>query len=437
MKHTHISTWARTIPAAVGAVCLLLTGCGAPGGQGDGADGGKVTISLDWWGSDARVKSTQQAVAAFEKEHPNIKVEMQYSDWSGYWDKLATSIVGGNAPDVIQIDETYLAAYASQGSLYDLGSMDGAIDTSDIEGSVMDMGKYDGTQYAVPIATTPQTVMVNMDALAKAGVQLPDDADDWTYDEFADFQKQVYDSSGGEIRGAGMGYNAYALRLWARQNGEELFTDGKVSISEDALTKYFDIAKELVDTGFGGDLNAWSEQTTATLNQSDFGTGRGATMFSQATQLTAYADAVGTKNIKLVMPPSNTKDKWGFMGIGMYWSITSKSKHPKEAAELIDFLVNSEEAGKILGTERGIPVNAKVRQALADSASDLDREVLDYADAFEKKCGKAPEIIPNGMSDIMNTAMRYQQEVMFGRQTSREAAKAMIKELQTAIDNAS
>ena len=73
-----------------------------------------VTLSFTWWGNDARHAITEQLIAAFEAEHENITIEPQYTDWAGYWDKLATTVAAGDAPDIIQMDEKQLSTYAAQ-----------------------------------------------------------------------------------------------------------------------------------------------------------------------------------------------------------------------------------------------------------------------------------------------------------------------------------
>lgn len=41
------------------------------------------------------------------------------------------------------------------------------------------------------------------------------------------------------------------------------------------------------------------------------------------------------------------------------------SKHPEEAATLIDFLINDKDAAKILMTVRGVPAPDSVRETIA------------------------------------------------------------------------
>src|SRR5687767_13101796 len=97
----------RAVAAVAIATSLLAaSACGGDSGGGANADG-EVTLRFNWWGSDTRHKITQEVIDAFQKENPKIKIKGEYGEWSGYWDKLATTVAANDAPDVIQMDEKY------------------------------------------------------------------------------------------------------------------------------------------------------------------------------------------------------------------------------------------------------------------------------------------------------------------------------------------
>ncbi|GAB4000219.1 hypothetical protein GCM10029992_31440 [Glycomyces albus] len=118
----------------------------------------------------------------------------------------------------------------------------------------------------------------------------------------------------------------------------------------------------------------------------------------------------------------------------MYWSISSQSEHPAEAALLIDFLVNSEAAADILKTERGIPANTDVRERVSTDLEEGDQLALDYMNSLEP--GPVSPVTPNGGSDVDPMIQRYAQEVYFGDREPAEAAEAFIDEIQGEIDAA-
>ncbi|WP_199815746.1 ABC transporter substrate-binding protein, partial [Streptomyces griseus] len=142
--------------------------------------------------ADARAKLTDEAIAAFEKKYPNIKIKGQYKDWNGYWDALATTTAAKDSPDVVQMDELYLASYADRGALYDLGKAKKYLDTSQFDANALSTGQINGTQYALPVGIGVMSVVVNTDLFKKYGVALPDDKT-WTWDDYTKVAKELTD----------------------------------------------------------------------------------------------------------------------------------------------------------------------------------------------------------------------------------------------------
>ena len=437
-----IRTYRKAAVAATMTVALSLAGCGGgTGGAGNGAGGvktseGDVTLSLDWWGSNSRVKLTEEAVQNFEKAHPNIHVELQYKDWTGYWDQLATLIAGNNAPDVMQMDAQYLSSYASQGALYDLSQVSGYLKFDGMSSSLRDMGKLNGIQYAAPISSSQYSVLVNHDVLDKYGLTLPDTST-WTWDEFNDFAKQVWEKSNGEATGVESIDSEYGLSLWARQHGEKLWKDGKIAISEKTLAEFLQLTYDWTNNGVSGNANRWiANNNTTGTDDTDFAKNLQAMKFATATSINSYTAATGTENISIEPIPSDTKDAYTYMPAGMYWCISATTEHPAEAAMLIDYLINDEGVGQIFGTDRGVPANNSILKKLSSTADGANRKVLEYAEKYSETLGEAPGIPPNGASSIRNTMMRYMQDVALEKQSPADAAKAMISEVQAALDEA-
>lgn len=82
----------------------LLTGCGSSsGGSGNnesgenGSSDENVTLRFSWWGGDERHEATLAVIEAYEKEHPNITIEAEYSSADGYAEKKTTEFASGTA----------------------------------------------------------------------------------------------------------------------------------------------------------------------------------------------------------------------------------------------------------------------------------------------------------------------------------------------------
>jgi multiple sugar transport system substrate-binding protein len=428
----------RLILKGLGASAVALPGlaaCGTGGGGDVELSDEPVTIRMTWWGADTRAELTEQAIAAFQKEHPNITVKGEFKDWAGYWDALATTTAANDSPDVIQMDELYLASYGDRGTLLDLADTSDFLDTSAFEAATLETGQIDGTQYAVPIGAGMLASVVNADLFAQYGVELPDDTT-WTWDDYAAVADELTEKSGGAINGSGLtgGTDAGSIRYWARLHGNELYgKNGDVTLDPAVLASLWEYNLGLVESG-GVESPAQSvESQSAGIEGGSLATGKIAMGFAYNTQITPLLAASGA-DLRLLQLPGNAAAAANFIKPSMYWAISSQSEHPAEAATLVDFLVNHEAAADILGTERGIPANPAMREHVAADLDEGGHLAVDYMESAA--AGPAVVVTPPGGSGFDPMIQRYTQEVMFGERTPQEAAEAFIDELKSEIDAA-
>ncbi|MFE7900808.1 ABC transporter substrate-binding protein [Streptomyces sp. NPDC057424] len=430
------SPFRRVAVGAVASCSLVLTACsGGSTGAAPELGDKPVTIRATWWGADARAQLTNEVIAAFEKKYPNIKVKGEYKDWAGYWDALATTTAAKDSPDVIQMDELYLASYADRGALYDLGKAKKLVNTSQFDDQALATGQVDGTQYALPVGIGVMSVAVNTDLFKKYGVKLPDDKT-WTWDDYARIGKELTDKSGGKIHGvAGApGFDAGSLKYWARQQGNELFgKDGNVSLKAESLAGMWKYGLGLISSGASVKASTMVEDQTAGITAGSFATGKAAMMGAYNTQITALQEATGAK-LKLLQLPRVGDTKANFFKPSMYWAVSGQSEHPAEAAAFVNFVLNDAKAADILKTERGIPANKEMLKHLQGGLTGPDKAAADYMNTVTP--GESPVVTPNGGSGIEPQLQRYSQEVYFKKTSPEAAAKAFIKELQGEIDAA-
>lgn len=419
------------------ALTAGLAACGGESDAGQELSDKPVTLRFTWWGSDARHQRTQQVIDLFQKEHPNITVKGEFKEWNGYWESLATTVAANDAPDIIQMDELYLASYAERGALLDLGTAAKHLKTADFDANALDTGKVDRKQYALPVGLAAYSIVVNADLLAQYGVPLPDDSA-WTWDDLKRIGGEISKASGGKVTGVqSWGFNdAGGLNIWARQAGASLYDEkGNVTIPPAVLANYWTYLADMAKTGVAPPPSVTVERASAGLDQS--GTATNASVFGTwwNTQLTSLTAASGKKLQLLKLPGEATaKSPGAYYKPSMFWSISSRSKHPAEAAVFVDFLANNEAAANVLLTDRGVPANNKIRTAITPKLAETDKAAVAYLDTL--KVGAAPRVTPNGASNIEAILKRHTEEVLFGRATPEQAAAAFIKELQAEIDGA-
>jgi multiple sugar transport system substrate-binding protein len=420
----------RTVAAGIGiASVIALSACSAPAADPDEP----ITLTMTWWGNDTRLANTEAIIEAFEAEHPNITIEPSYSDYSGYWDKLATQTAANDTPDIMQMDEIYLSTYASQGILLDLGAQGDAISLDGIPESAVESGTVDGTLYSLASGAAAYAFVANEGLFEAAGVEIPDD-ESWTWDDFAEITQQLSAAGGGATWGFGssFGYDEGSLRLWLRQQGETLFgADGEVAASEESVASFFAYLKGLIDSGSTPPASTLQEGQGVGLSETFLATNRVAVGSFFNSQLSALTDASGS-NLQLLKFPES--EGTYFLKPSAFWVGSSRTEHPEAVAQFIDFMVNSDEVGDIQLTERGIPLNENVRAHIADQLSEIDQEAIAFMDGLS--LGVAEPVTPAGGNQLVTILPRFAEQVVFGQLTPDEAAAGFLSELSDAIASA-
>ena len=418
------------LSAAAAASALTLSGCAA-GGTPAAEENGPVTIRFTWWGGDARQKATQKVIDAFEAENPNITVVGEYSDWTGYWDKLATQVAANDAPDIIQMDEKYVREYGDRGALLDIKKLAG-LDTSGIDPDTLKSGEVDGELVGLVTGIATFCIAANPSVLAKAGVALPDDTT-WTWEDYREIGQQISRSGAGT--GVGVQYGDQDLYIWARQHGDRLYDDGgNVVIKPETLVSFWQNVRDLSTSGAGAKPSAIIESATASLNQTPLAKNEMAFSGVFSTQLTAYSGASG-QELKLLRLPgeSSAAERGAYYKPSMFWSVSSRTKHQKAAEKFLNYLTNSQTAADIMLTERGIPANAKVREAIAAKLNATDKAAIEFTNAIADEVKPAPPITPAGGSTITDILSRYTSDILFERTTPERAARPFIDELSSSL----
>lgn len=415
------------------AVGLLATGCGKAGEQ---AADGSVTLGFAWWGNEFLNAQTNEATAAFTKANPGIKIDPRPGDWASYWDKLATVTAGKDSPDIIQMDQKYIAEYGGRGALADLSTL--GVDVTGIDKGALATGEYSGKQYGFSTGQNALVVMANTAVFKEAGVELPDDLT-WTWDDYVKLATKITDAGKGKLYGASYGNNESSLIIWLGQHGEQLYTDdGRLGFKTETAAKFWEQLKLQRDQKASPPASINSEDASASLESSLFGTNRLAMGWSWTNQLASLESATGSE-IKMLRAPSLTgvaKENGMYYKPTMYWAVSSQSKHPKEAATFIDYLLNSVDAGKILLTDRGIPTNSAVLTAITPSLKPADATVVEFLADIKADITVAPPIPPVGASGMQDAIIRHTADVLFDKSSPEQAANAFVAEAQGMLDSA-
>jgi multiple sugar transport system substrate-binding protein len=416
--------------AAAGAVPALAS-CGP--NASSGGEGGSGPVRIYWWGGDLRQTMTQEALDLFTAQNAEVTVEPEYSEWTGYWDKLATQTAGGDMPDLLQMDESYIDSYGARGALLDLETLTDVLDLSAMDAKVLDTGRLaDGTLVGAPLGIGIFSVGVNLDLLESAGIEAPDDTA-WTWEDLRETAAAV--SEWGADQGVtgldGFGQGAAELGAWARQSGQQLFPREDESLIDlEAITAFLEYAKSLIDEGAAPGVDAQIEDTGAGVEQGRFGTGRSAFHFQFHTQVQTFQSASGAAMTLLRLPARTSGDHQMVNKASMYWSIAATSDVAESAGTLMGYLLTDPEAAKVLRIERGVTAFPEVQSAIEGELDEIERICLDFARDMQAEVSPAPLVTPADAVGFGEEFTRISQQFYFGSKDAATVAQEVLTVLE-------
>lgn len=400
--------------------------------------GDPVTLKITWWGGQGRHDYTQKMLDAYTASHPNVTFEAMPSGWDGYFDKLATQAASGSMPDIVQMDYLYITTYAKNNSLADLQQFvdDGTIDTSKIDKNLLNTGNIDGKLNGLVLSSSYLSVGYNPEVLAEAGVEEPTGS--WTWDDFVKTAETVKEKTDKYGMAGGPVDDTNLFNYWVRQHGESLFSEDKKAIgyTDDKLcADFIQMWADLMAKGAAPNPDEYAAIQTLGEEGRPVVTGEGAML----TEWNNYATKVSKTNdkLKMVTPPmavgSDTKGLW--MKPGMFFSVAETSKVKKEAAEFIDWFINSEEANDIMMAERGTPVSSEIRDYMVSSGKLSDQQAAMFKGVEDALalCGETPDPDPVGMSEVNESFKNAAYSAFYGQVSPEDAAAKFRKDADAIL----
>ena len=417
---------ALTLLAAAGAAPALAS-CGPNSASSD--DG----LRVYWWGGDLRAGITQEVLDMYAADHGDLTIKPEYSEWSGYWDKLATQTAGGASPDVIQMDEAYIDSYGSKGSLLDLESVSDSLDLSAMDEAILETGRLsDGTLVGAPNGFNLYATGMNPSVLEAAGIELPDDTT-WTWEDFQALCQELSEwgnSSGEGVFGtSGFGLGSGDLAAWARQtNNEQLFPrEDEEPVSKDTIVSLLEYSLGLSTSGAALEAGAQIENSSASLEQSLFATGKCAFQQVPSSQILTFQDSSGDP-LQLLRMPARTSGEANMVNkASMYWSIGAKAADSAAAADLTSFLLTDKGAAEVLKIERGIPAFPEIQEAVRPLLSENELVSLDFAQMMQEEVVKPPVVTPASGVGFGDEYTRLAEEALFQKRSASDVADEMLE----------
>lgn len=428
----------RTLLMLLVSVSILLGITGCSGGENASTENGKVEIRFSWWGDTSRNEMYNKIVDRFEEKYSNITVKRQFGGWTDYWDKLATQIAGGNAPDVVSMHQFYVADYARRDALLNLNELveSNTINLKNFPQSTVDSGKIGDNIYMIAKGITMSGFVYNTALFDELGVDYP--KMNWTWEDFTNkvielnnaFKSEghwgVADFSGGQLQPN--------FRYFVRQKGKDLFTDdGQLAFEKKDLVEWWTMWDQLRQQGAIPDAATTTEYEGTPLEQNLFVTGKTALQQIPANQIYLYQEQFDKGEIRIVRIPTRSDGKNGEFIEGAYLSIAKESEHPEAAAKFINFFVNSKEALELFKVEQGPPANTEmVNEVVKPLLEPAQERAVEFIEKTVEYAHPAP-YSPLGVNEVEQAFADSASAIGFGELTVEEAADKFMEEANSIL----
>lgn len=368
------------------------------------------TLKVMWWGNQTRADSTMAMMKEFEASHPGVTVEVEFTDWGGYWDKLSTLAISNNMPDVIQMDISNLAMYAGNGLLTELDSYiaGGAIDLSKCSEGILNTGKIDGVSYAIPTGSNTRAMAYRADVAEQAGVEIPMEP---TWDELLEICKTVYEKTGW-THTLGESYFEHTLR----NAGLAMFNEAQDALGFDDpayLVNHWNRYLTGVAEGHELDISKQTRTTEPECFIKDTWVASGWT-----NQLVNYVADSGDVELKLFQIPEEAgavaPSNW--MQPTMFWAVPSSAKNADLGAEFINWFTNDKTPYDITGVDRGVPINAEMSAYVSGNLDGIVAQGAEFVSwlSTEGKVGEMPIDLNPKAAEVRALFVEVCQSVQLG-----------------------
>lgn len=390
----------------------------------------KIVIRFYWWGNQLRNDQTAEVIALYEETHPEIDIQAEFTDWSGYWDRLAAFTAGGNTPDIISMAYTYYNQYQENNILADLTPFieDGTLDTTNIPQSVIDSGSTDGHCYAISAGSNALAMFYDKAVVETAGVEIPLQP---TFDELYEIGEEIYEKTGVHTYFDG-GINM--MHIVSRTNGRQVFNELAEGDSSSML-EHFANVERFNSSEAAIPYELLSEKDPNIVELKPIIDGSTWNDFSWSNQAIAIENAAG-RELGMCMYPTKEDAVQNPMYLmpSMFLSVAETSPNKKEAVEFVNWFLNSKEANEIMLGERGIPVNTEISAYLQDFVDENNAAVFEYVGEAAAVATAIDAPDPAASYQIEAIANTTTESLRAGEITVEEAAESFTERAEELLN---
>ena len=233
------------------------------------AESNDETLTVWCWDPNFNIYAMKQAEAAYQKDHPDFKLDIQENVYSDIETKLITAATSGDystLPDIFLMqDYSYHKDVTSFPDVF-TELTDSGIDFSSFSAGKLADSTVDGKNYGVPFDNGATIMAIRSDIVEEAGLTT-DDFKDITWSQFMELAKTVKEKTGTPMLTTSGGSELVLEML--QSAGASPIVDGEVKIADnEVLAQAVEVYATLVKEGYMTEYTDW-DQYIASMNNGD------------------------------------------------------------------------------------------------------------------------------------------------------------------------
>lgn len=397
----------------------------ADGASSDKVSNKKTKISFALW-DEVQKTVFDEIISAFEREHPDIDVDLVLTPWSQYWTKLDAAMGANTAADVFWMN-TFLPKYADAGVLEPLDSYiekDG-VDLNQYVNVMKESLSYNDVQYCLPKGFDTVQVFYNKALFEKYGIEEPEEG--WTWEDMVSMAASLRE----KIEAGGADEYPILMELdpqpsyfnFILQSGGFILKDKKAGFDQEGTIQAYRDVLALMEKGLMPDVQVLSDTKGTDLFLSQ----KGAMLFMGSWKISVLDKASFAEQIGVVPMPAKKNGNQSVIG-GLGYAMNANSKNKDAAWELIKFLAG-EEANK-MQAEAGIDI-----PALISAQQYYKTEHLDTAVIMESVKTGFPFPTSLSVADWLPAVMENSSRIFSKELSPEEGCDAIQNIMQDALDH--
>ncbi|MFN8528653.1 MAG: sugar ABC transporter substrate-binding protein [Anaerolineae bacterium] len=276
-------------------------------------------------------------VQAFQEANPGVTVEVETAPFADYFTLLQADVVGGDAPDVFELNYENFVTYAANDTLLDLSSY--LSTDAPFYPRALEAFQYDSVQLALPETFSTVLLFYNADLFDQAGVAYP--TADWTWED-ARAAATAIRALGSDTWGIYSPVQFWEFYKKAAQNGECQFFNADMTestINSQACVDTLNLMVSMITDDLMPDAAEMSGVSDSDL----FNSGKLGMIVTGIWMFGAFAEAPFNWDVQV--EPMINQHANHFFANGV--AVSATTDQPEAAAAWAQFLASSETAATV------------------------------------------------------------------------------------------